>query len=566
MKSISHQSYARLYGPTMGDQIRLGDTDLLIELEKDLTVYGEEVSFNPIGTTTNYTNNNKNYDLVIINVVIADWTGIYKADIGIKDGYIKIIGKAGDPNIQLGVTIEISAGTDIIDGKNLIITAGAIDTNAIFSDYDKTIKAFNAGVTTLIGGGQGTTDGTRISGVSCGEYNIGRMLKILDDVPVNIGLLAKGYSGGVEDAIKAGCMGVKFTPEWGLGIKRDTSDNKLYSDAVSESFLVADKYDVQVIATGSPANDTAFSEGFGEIIGNNKICINDVAGCEGGYTPDNITLLENENCFSSATTSALFLSKNILDSQFDLLMRGKNLSRYQPEHIALAESSVRKETIMAQEILLDKGFIPILTSSSLRDDSDLLIRQTWQLADKCKKTRGGDGVGPADNGRVKKFLAKYTINPAIVYGLADVVGSIQVGKIADLVLWQPAFFGISPFMVIKSGIACTLNEQHAPDNYDLNTTDKQGFNSAPGFNKNKIIFSSRSSIEQGVMENYGLESHLISVKSTRELTLSDMKAYPGSTPPKIQCDPETYRVRVNDELMTSESVSNVPLARFYNIF
>ncbi|HEI8866750.1 TPA: urease subunit alpha [Serratia odorifera] len=550
MESISRKEYSELYGPTVGDKVRLGDTDLLIEVEKDFTIYGNETSFNLLGSVANYTNSNENYDLVIINIIVVDWNGIYKADIGIKDGKIARIGKSGDPNIQLGVDIEISATTDIIDGKNLIITAGAIDTNAVFSDYEKILKSFNAGITTLIGGGQGTTEGTRMTGVSCGEYNISNMLKILDDVPANVGLLAKGYPSGMEDAIKAGCMGIKLAPEWGL-----------QNDAISASFSAADKYDVQVVASGTPTNERGSVEDFIASLGTNNICINDIGGTEGGFAPDNLKMLTCTNCFSSATTSALFYSKSVLGSSHDLLSRSKNLLSSQPSHMAIAENIIRAETIMGQELLLDKGCIPIVTSSSLRDDSDLLIRHVWQLADKCKKTIGRDTTGLADNTRVKRYLAKYTINPAKVYGLSAVIGSIEVGKIADLVLWQPAFFGVKPFMVIKSGIACTLNEQHRPDNYDLNTGCRHSFSNLPAFNK--IIFASRESIEQGVMGNYDLTSQIFPVSGARQITTADI--YQASNP-KIDVDPETYNVWADGISLRAEAVSQVPLARFYNMF
>ncbi|MFA1239246.1 urease subunit alpha [Serratia odorifera] len=552
MENISRKEYAELYGPTAGDKVRLGDTELLIEIEKDLTVYGNETSFNFLGSAANCTHSNKNYDLVIINVVIVDWSGIYKADIGIKDGKIARIGKSGDPNIQLGVDIEISSTTDIIDGKNLIITAGAIDTNAVFSDYEKILKSFNAGITTLIGGGQGTTDGTRMTGVSCGDYNISKMLKILDDVPVNVGLLAKGYPSGMEDAIKAGCMGIKLAPEWGL-----------QNDAISASFSAADKYDVQVVASGTPTNERGSVEDFIASLGKNNICINDIGGTEGGFAPDNLNMLTCTNCFSSATTSALFYSKNVLDSSLDLLLHGKNLLPSDSTHLAIAESITRAETVVGQELLLDRGCIPIVTSSSLRDDSDLLIRHIWQLADKCKKTIGRDTAGLADNARVKRYLAKYTINPAKVYGLSAAIGSIEVGKIADLVLWQPAFFGVAPFMLIKSGIACTLNEQNRPDNYDLNTVFRHSFGNLPGFNKNKIIFASRESIEQGVMGNYDLASQIFPVSGARQIATADI--YQASNP-KIEVDPETYVVRADGIALHAEAASQVPLSRFYNMF
>jgi urease subunit alpha len=377
----------------------------------------------------------------------------------------------------------------------------------------------------------------------------------------------------MEDSIKLGSMGIKLIPEWGEGIKvTDWKVGIVESSVISDGFNIADKYDVQIVASGELGNTKGSVEVFSKLLMGNLICIHDVAGCESGYTPDNINLANNVGCITSATTTSIPYTSNTVDEQFDLFIRGKNFSKYFDEHAALAGLIIRDETIGAQEVLLDRGIIPILTSSSLRDDSDLLITRTWQLANKCKEQSISIESENADNERIKRYLAKYTINPARAYGLADNVGSVEEGKLADLVLWQPAFFGVSPFKVIKNGIACTINNKHCPDNYDMSTTFMNGFSHLSSSNHNyKVIFASRSSIEQGVLSSYGLLSQFLPVTGARKVTVSELYGYPKNIGKfKIKVDPMTYQVSIFHKgewsLITTKPTDRVPLAKLYNLF
>jgi urease subunit alpha len=460
---IPRRQYADLYGPTTGDAIRLADTELFLEIEKDLTIYGEEVVFgggkvirDGMGQNGQATRDEDIPDTVITNAVILDYTGIYKADVALKDGHIFRIGKAGNPQITDGVDIVIGASTEIIAGERKILTAGGVDTHIHFISPDQIPTALTSGVTTMIGGGTGPAEGTKATTVTPGKWHIQRMLQAAEGFPVNIGLFGKGHASAVEplaEQIRAGAIGLKVHEDWGST-----------TSSIDMSLTVADEYDVQVAIHTDTLNECGFVEDTIRAIGGRVIHTFHTEGAGGGHAPDIIKIAGMPNVLPASTNPTLPYTRNTIEEHLDMLMVCHHLNPDIPEDVAFADSRIRAETIAAEDVLQDLGIFSITSSDSqAMGRVGEVITRTWQVADKMKKQRGvledprGDkaagthGSAGSDNFRLKRYVAKYTINPAIAQGIADSVGSVEVGKFADLVLWDPAFFGVKPELVLKGG-------------------------------------------------------------------------------------------------------------------
>ena len=569
MVKISRQQYSDLYGPTTGDKIRLGDTDLFIEIEKDLRVYGEEAVYgggktlrDGMGFDNELTSIAGAPDLVITNVTIVDGvTGIIKADVGIKNGLICGIGKAGNPATMPGVTpgLAIGAGTDAISGEHLILTAGGIDAHVHFISPQQAEAALSNGVTTLFGGGVGPTDGTNGTTITPGTWNVEMMLRSFDGWPVNAGVLGKGNCSGIapiEEQIRAGAMGLKIHEDWGS------------TPAVIRSALsVADKHDIQVCIHTDTLNEAGFVESTIAAFEGRTIHTYHTEGAGGGHAPDIIRVAGISNVLPSSTNPTLPYGVNSQAELFDMTMICHNLSPKIPTDVAFAESRVRAETIAAENVLHDMGAISILSS-----DSQAMGRvgenwmRTIQTAHLMKQRRGayaGDTSGN-DNARVLRFVSKVTINPAIAQGVAQVIGSVEVGKMADLVLWEPAFFGAKPKMVIKGGmISWSLM---GDPNASLPTPQPVRYRPMFGtlgsaLPKTRVTFTSHAAIDAGIVQRYELKSNVVPVYGTR--TLSKTSMVRNSCLPAIEVNPETFAVTVDGEHATIEPATSVPLSQLY---
>ncbi|MFP5311886.1 MAG: urease subunit alpha, partial [Actinomycetes bacterium] len=461
---IPRKQYADLYGPTTGDAIRLADTELFLEIEKDLTVYGEEVVFgggkvirDGMGQNGQATRDEDIPDTVITNAVVLDYTGIYKADVALKDGHIFKIGKAGNPQITDGVDIVIGASTEIIAGERKILTAGGIDTHIHFISPDQVPTALSSGITTMVGGGTGPAEGTKATTITPGKWHIQRMLQAVEGLPVNVGLFGKGHASAVEplaEQIRAGAVGLKVHEDWGAT-----------TSSIDTSLKVADEYDVQVAIHTDTLNECGFVEDTIRAIDGRVIHTFHTEGAGGGHAPDIIRIAGLPNVLPASTNPTLPYTHNTIEEHLDMLMVCHHLSPAIPEDVAFADSRIRAETIAAEDVLQDMGIFSITSSDSqAMGRVGEVITRTWQVADKMKRQRGvltdpdggthgaGNGAGAgSDNFRLKRYVAKYTINAAIAQGMADSIGSVEVGKFADLVLWDPAFFGVKPEVVLKGG-------------------------------------------------------------------------------------------------------------------
>ncbi|WP_238121382.1 MULTISPECIES: urease subunit alpha [unclassified Xanthobacter] len=569
MVKISRQQYSDLYGPTTGDKIRLGDTDLFIEIEKDLRVYGEEAVYgggktlrDGMGFDNELTNIAGAPDLVITNVTIVDGvTGIIKADVGIKNGLICGIGKAGNPATMPGVTpgLAIGAGTDAISGEHLILTAGGIDAHVHFISPQQAEAALSNGVTTLFGGGIGPSDGTNGTTITPGTWNVEMMLRSFDAWPVNAGVLGKGNCSGIapiEEQIRAGAMGLKIHEDWGST-----------PQAIRTALTVADEYDVQVCIHTDTLNEAGFVESTIAAFEGRTIHTYHTEGAGGGHAPDIIRVAGVSNVLPSSTNPTLPYGVNSQAELFDMTMICHNLSPKIPTDVAFAESRVRAETIAAENVLHDMGAISILSS-----DSQAMGRvgenwmRTIQTAHLMKQRRGayaGDTSGN-DNARVLRFVSKVTINPAIAQGVAQVIGSVEVGKMADLVLWEPAFFGAKPKMVIKGGmISWSLM---GDPNASLPTPQPVRYRPMFGtlgsaLPKTRVTFTSHAAIDAGIVQRYELKSNVVPVYGTR--TLSKTSMVRNSCLPAIEVNPETFAVTVDGEHATIEPATSIPLSQLY---
>lgn len=566
---LTRKQYADLFGPTTGDCIRLADTDLFIEIEKDFTIYGDECKFgggksirDGMGQHPLATRAQGALDVVITNAVIVDYTGIYKADIGILDGKIAGIGKSGNPLVMDGVDLIIGVGTEIISAEGLIVTAGGIDTHVHMINPFQVEVALSSGLTTLIGGGTGPTEGSKATTCTPGIWNMHRMLEAAEGLPINLGFLGKG-NGSSEEAlaeqIHAGAIGLKVHEDWGAT-----------ASAIDHSLRVADKYDVQVAIHTDTLNEFGFVEDTIAAINGRVIHTYHTEGAGGGHAPDIIKMASLPNVLPASTNPTKPFTVNTLDEHIDMLMVCHHLSIKVPEDVAFADSRIRRETIAAEDILQDLGVLSIMSSDSqAMGRIGEVVSRTWQTADKMKKQRGklqGD-EGVADNNRVKRYIAKYTINPAIAHGISSYVGSIEAGKVADLVLWHPAFFGVKPEMVVMSGMvvhACMGDANAAIPTPQPVLLRPMYASYGKAMHSSSITFVSRAAYDEGLHRELGLQKKVLPVAGIRNLTKQSMK-HNGETP-EIKVDPQTFEVTVNGELLTCEPVDVVPMAQRYYLF
>ncbi|MBC04662.1 urease subunit alpha [Thalassospira sp.] len=566
---IDRPSYAAMFGPTVGDKVRLADTDLIIEVEKDFTTLGEEVKFgggkvirDGMGQSQ-ATRADGAVDTVITNALILDYTGIIKADIGIRDGRIAGIGKAGNPDVQPGVDIIIGPGTEIIAGEGNIITAGGIDAHIHWICPQQVEDALYSGVTSMLGGGTGPAAGTNATTCTPGPWHIARMLQAADGIPMNIGFFGKGNAtlpGSLIEQVKAGACGLKLHEDWGTT-----------PAAIDTCLSVADDLDVQVMIHTDTLNESGFVEHTRASFKGRTIHTFHTEGAGGGHAPDIIKLCGEANVLPSSTNPTRPFTVNTIDEHLDMLMVCHHLDPKIPEDVAFAESRIRRETIAAEDILHDLGAFSIISSDSqAMGRVGEVITRTWQTADKMKKQRGAlpeDAGAGNDNFRAKRYVAKYTINPAIAQGIGAHVGSIEVGKIADLVVWKPMFFGTKPDMVIKAGMiaAAAMGDPNA------SIPTPQPVHYRPMFGaygnalaKSSFSFVSQAGIDAGIAAEFGLSKELLAVSNTRNIGKKDMKL--NDALPVMEVDPETYQVTADGELLTCQPVDVVPMAQRYFLF
>ncbi|GGJ42326.1 urease subunit alpha [Deinococcus roseus] len=564
---LKRSDYARLYGPTKGDRIRLADTELLLKIEEDYTTYGEEVVFgggkvirDGLGQGQN-TRASGSPDLVITNAILLDWWGIVKADVGVRDGRIVAIGKAGNPDIQDGVTpgLEIGPGTEIIAGERKILTAGGIDTHIHFIAPQQAWEALYSGVTTMIGGGTGPAEGTKATTCTPGLWNLHRMLESLEAFPLNFGLLGKGNASlpeALEEQVLAGAIGLKLHEDWGTT-----------PSAIDTCLSVAEKYDVQVAIHTDTLNESGYVEDTLKAFKDRVIHTYHSEGAGGGHAPDILRVLAFDNVLPSSTNPTMPYTINTLEEHLDMLMVCHHLSPQVPEDVAFAESRIRPETMGAEDVLHDLGAISMMSSDSqaMGRVGEVILR-TWQTAHKMKLERGAlDGDRDADNARIKRYVSKYTINPALAHGIADHVGSIEVGKLADLVLWNPAFFGIKPELIIKGGfIAASLM---GDPNASIPTPEPVRYRPMFGAfgkatSKTSVHFVSQVSLEQGNLPE--LSRTCLAVKGCRSVKKSDLKH--NGLLPNIKVNPETYEVTIDGEPIHSEAAKELPMSQRYFLF
>ncbi|CCI39032.1 urease subunit alpha [Microcystis aeruginosa] len=565
---IDRRTYAETYGPTVGDKVRLADTELFIEVEKDFTTYGDEVKFgggkvirDGMGQSP-ISREDGAVDLVITNALILDWWGIVKADVGIKDGKIYKIGKAGNPHIQDNVDIIIGPATEALAGEGMILTAGGIDAHIHFICPQQIETAIASGITTMIGGGTGPATGTNATTCTPGEWNIYRMLEAAEAFPMNLGFLGKGNSSqpeGLAEQVKAGVIGLKLHEDWGTT-----------PAAIDTCLSVADKYDVQVAIHTDTLNEAGFVEATIAAFKNRVIHTYHTEGAGGGHAPDIIRVCGEMNVLPSSTNPTRPYTTNTLEEHLDMLMVCHHLDRSIPEDVAFAESRIRRETIAAEDILHDLGAFSIISSDSqaMGRVGEVIIR-TWQTAHKMRVQRGrltGE-TGENDNLRARRYIAKYTINPAITHGVSDYVGSIEVGKLADLVLWKPAFFGVKPEIVLKGGLIAWA--QMGDANASIPTPQpvymRPMFASFGGvIAKTSLTFVSKYAMKAGIPEKLKLKKTAVAVSNTRNISKASMKL--NDALPRMEVNPETYEVRADGELLICEPATVLPMAQRYFLF
>ncbi|MEZ3590540.1 MAG: urease subunit alpha [Muribaculaceae bacterium] len=569
MATISRKENSMLFGPTVGDKIRLGNTDLYVEIEKDLRVYGDEVVYgggktlrDGMGLANECTSGAGSLDLVITNVTILDPVlGVVKADVGIKDGKIAGVGKAGNPNIMEGVSPDLVTGpsTDAISGEHLILTAAGIDGHVHMCDPQQAFNCLSNGIATLIGGGIGPTDGTNGTTITSGPWNLERMLQAADGLPINVGFLGKGNSAcreNLEDEMYAGACGFKLHEDWGTT-----------PGAIRTCMSVCDDFDVQAALHADTLNESGYVEDTIAAIDGRTIHSYHTEGAGGGHAPDLLKVASLMNVLPSSTNPTLPFGINSQAELFDMIMVCHNLNPNIPSDVAFAESRVRPETQSAENILHDMGVLSMVSSDSqaMGRVGESFMR-TFQMASYMKSARGKlpEDSPNNDNFRVLRYLAKITINPAICYGIADVLGSIEKGKMADLVLWEPAFFGTKPQMVIKGGL---INWANMGDpNASLTTPQPKIMRPMYGdwggaLAKTRLSFVSRAGYDRGIKEKYGLKSELYPVHGVRQITKADMLR--NTATPRIEIDPETFYVTVNGQLAYVPPAKSLPLAQLY---
>ncbi len=563
---ISRKAYAEMFGPTTGDRIRLADSELWIEIEKDFTIYGEEVKFGGgkvirDGMGQSQRAHKDVMDTVITNAVILDHWGIVKADIGLKDGRIAAIGKAGNPDIQPGITMAIGGATEIIAGEGLIVTAGGIDTHIHFICPQQIEEALMSGVTTMLGGGTGPAVGTAATTCTPGPWHIRSMLSAAEAFPMNLGFMGKGNVSlpiPLNEQIEAGAIGLKLHEDWGTT-----------PAAIDNCLSVADKYDVQVAIHTDTLNEAGFLEHTLAAFKGRAIHTFHTEGAGGGHAPDIIAAVGEANVLPSSTNPTRPYTVNTLDEHLDMLMVCHHLDPAIAEDIAFAESRIRRETIAAEDILHDLGAISMMSSDSqAMGRVGEVIMRTWQTAHKMKTQRGALKGDPAkaDNFRAKRYIAKYTINPAITHGISHVVGSLEVGKIADIVLWKPAFFGAKPAMILKGGMiaAAPMGDPNASIPTPQPVHYRYMFGAYGGGLKTSMTFVSQAALDAGVGALLDLKKPLIAVQNTRNIRKKDMVH--NNATPKMQVDSETYEVRADGELLVCEPAKVLPMAQRYFLF
>ncbi|WP_024972492.1 urease subunit alpha [Ralstonia pickettii] len=568
---INRRAYAEMFGPTTGDRLRLADTDLIVEVERDFTVYGEEVKFGGgkvirDGMGQSQRESKDCADTVITNALIIDHWGIVKADIGLKNGRISAIGKAGNPDIQPGVTIVIGPGTEIIAGEGMIVTAGGVDSHIHFICPQQIDEALNSGVTTMIGGGTGPATGTYATTCTPGPWYMQRMLQAADAYPMNIGFLGKGNGslpGALREQIDAGAIGLKLHEDWGST-----------PAAIDCCLGVADDTDTQVAIHTDTLNESGFVEATVAAFKGRTIHTYHTEGAGGGHAPDIIRVCGESNVLPSSTNPTRPFTVNTLDEHLDMLMVCHHLDASIAEDIAFAESRIRRETIAAEDILHDLGAFSMISSDSqaMGRVGEVVLR-TWQTAHKMKVQRGklagdpNDARGGHDNFRVKRYVAKYTINPALTHGIAHEVGSVEVGKWADLVLWKPAFFGVKPSLILKGGMiaSAAMGDANASIPTPQPVHYRPMFGSAGGaLGRTSLTFLSQSAAAAGVAEQYGLAKTTAVVKGTRTVSKADM--IHNDWQPDISVDPETYQVVADGTVLTCEPAEVLPMAQRYFLF
>jgi urease subunit alpha len=566
-RKIGRQAYSEMYGPTVGDRVRLGDTDLYIQVERDHARYGEEVKFGGgkvirDGMGQSQRAGREVVDLVITNALILDHWGVVKADVGVKNGRIAGIGKAGNPDVQPGVDVIIGPGTEVIAGEGQILTAGGIDSHIHFICPQQVEDALMSGLTTMIGGGTGPAAGTSATTCTPGAWNVARMLQAADALPMNIGLLGKGNASRPEalvEQIRAGCMGLKLHEDWGTT-----------PAAIDTCLTVADRQDVQVAIHTDTLNESGFVEDTIAAFKGRVIHTYHTEGAGGGHAPDIIKVCGQPNVLPSSTNPTRPYTVNTVDEHLDMLMVCHHLDPSIPEDVAFAESRIRRETIAAEDILHDLGAFSMFSSDSqAMGRVGEVITRCWQTAHKMKLQRGplsGDGSGN-DNLRARRYIAKYTINPALTHGIADEVGSIEVGKLADLVLWRPAFFGVKPSLVLKGGMiaAALMGDPNASIPTPQPVHYRPMFGALGGArHATSVTFVSKAAEKAGIGKQLGLRKRLVAVKGTRNLNKTDLPH--NGLLPEMEVDPQTYEVRADGELLTCEPASVLPLAQRYFLF
>jgi urease subunit alpha len=565
---ISRAQYAAMYGPTTGDRLRLADTDLVIEVERDLTTYGEEVKFgggkvirDGMGQSQ-VTRAGGAVDTVITNALIVDHSGIYKADVALKDGFIHAIGKAGNPDTQPAVDIIVGPGTEVIAGEGRILTAGGMDSHIHFICPQQMEDSLHSGVTTCFGGGTGPAHGTLATTCTPGPWHIGRMLQSFDGIPMNIGLSGKGNASqpdALVEMVKGGACSLKLHEDWGTT-----------PGAIDCCLSVADDMDVQVMIHTDTLNESGFVEHTVAAMKGRTIHAFHTEGAGGGHAPDIIKICGDANVLPSSTNPTRPFTVNTLEEHLDMLMVCHHLDKSIPEDIAFAESRIRRETIAAEDILHDMGAFSIIASDSqaMGRVGEVIIR-TWQTADKMKKQRGrlAEETGENDNFRVRRYIAKYTINPAIAQGVSHVLGDISVGKRADLVLWSPAFFGVKPEMVLMGGmiVVAQMGDPNAsiPTPQPVYTRPMFGaYGSA--LRHTSVSFISGAAEAAGLRDQLGLAKQTVAIKNVRKIGKADMVL--NAALPKIDVHPETYEVRADGVLLTCEPAETLPMAQRYFMF
>ena len=566
--TIKREAYADMFGPTAGDRVRLADTDLIVEVERDFTIYGEEVKFgggkvirDGMGQSQ-LTNKQGAADTVITNALIVDHWGIVKADVGLKDGRIAAIGKAGNPDVQPGVGIVIGPGTEIIAGEGKFLTAGGFDTHIHFICPQQLEEAVMSGITSMLGGGTGPAAGTNATTCTPGPFHLARMIQASDAFPVNLGFAGKGNASrpaALEEMIKAGACAMKLHEDWGTT-----------PAAIDCCLSVADDYDVQVMIHTDTLNESGFVEDTIAAFKGRTIHAFHTEGAGGGHAPDIIKVAGVPNVLPSSTNPTRPFTRNTIDEHLDMLMVCHHLDPAIPEDLAFAESRIRKETIAAEDILHDIGALSMMSSDSqaMGRVGEVIIR-TWQTADKMKKQRGrlAEEKGDHDNARVKRYIAKYTINPAITHGVSKHIGSIEKGKLADLVLWSPEFFGVKPNLIIKGGsiVAAAMGDPNASIPTPQPVHYRPMFGAyGKALTASSLVFVSKAAVKGKLAGKLGIEKHMVAVEKTRTIGKKNM-IHNGATP-AIEVNSETYEVRADGELLTCAPAEVLPMAQRYFLF